>query len=158
MIKITIRRGCRLAAAFCTWHFALGTTYGAGWPSFADFNTYHFTTAGNKVALLGMLTNNVTGINVLYPTNTAALGVNLNQPYADLNQSANFSFTACVNVSSTNYQTAVVFVGNTGGGTITITPPANVHTEGVWNCTNITAVSWFCNAGRWTNAIAMPLW
>ena len=127
-------------------------------PSFADFNTYHFSVASDKVSLLGMLTNQVTGVNVLYPTNAGALNVNLNQPYADLNQAANFSFTGVANVSSTNYQTAVVFVGNTAGGTITIGVPANTHTQGTWLCTNVTAVSFFCSAGRWTNAVAVPLW
>ena len=127
-------------------------------PSFTDFNTWHFSVASDKVSLLGMLTNQVTGVNVLYPTNAGALNVNLNLPYSDLNQAANFSFTGVANVSSTNYQTAVVFVGNTAGGTISVGAPANTHTQGTWLCTNVTAVSFFCSAGRWTNAVAVPLW
>ena len=143
-----------MVAAMALW----ATTAMGAWTSFSDFNTSQFTVTGNQVALKWVLTNQVAGANVLFPTNAASLKVDLNQPYGDLNQAANFAFTGVVNISSTNYQSAVVLVGNTGGGTITIGLPSGVHYQGTWNCTNLTAVSFFCNAGRWTNAIAVPLW
>jgi hypothetical protein len=78
--------------------------------------------------------------------------------YADFATNASFTFLAPLNVSPTNYQTAVVLVTNTLGTLIVATAPTGVHQLGTWNVTNVTVFSFFNDGGKWTNAIAMPVW
>jgi hypothetical protein len=61
-------------------------------------------------------------------------------------------------VSATLAQTAVILVTNSTATVKVVRPPANVHTNGVWNVTNMTTFTFFNYGGVITNAIAFPLW
>lgn len=102
-----------------------------------------------------------TGANTLYPTNTGGTAPTFSfttaVTYSDLTTNAAFTFLAPVNVSTTNYQTAVVLVTNSTAAAVVVTPPANCHTQGTWYLTNVSVFSFFSNHGAWTNAIALPL-
>ena len=92
------------------------------------------------------------------PTNAGGRTVSLTVPLQDFATNAGFSFSGFTGVTTTDYRSSVVLVTNYSGSTFIISAPANCHTFGTANCTNVTACSFFCNAGRWTNMVVQPLW
>jgi len=125
---------------------------------------------GGNLNITGSLVGNGGGLTnlqntaVQYPTNVAAsattpaFSLTGGVVYQDLSTNATFQFLAPSGISTTNYQTCVKLVTNSLGTLIAMIAPANCHTQGTWNATSVTAVTFFNNAGRWTNAIATPLW
>jgi len=74
------------------------------------------------------------------------------------NGDASFTFQTPVNVSPTMAETAVVFVTNSSAAELAAVAPANFHTKGTWNITNVTAFTFFHYGWSFSNAIAFPLW
>jgi hypothetical protein len=93
-----------------------------------------------------------------YLTNAATTAVDFNVPYSELITNAAFAFLAPSNVGTIEYQTCVIMVTNSTGSAVAITAPANVHTTGTMNVTNLSICSFFNCAGRWTNMICLPVW
>ncbi len=97
-----------------------------------------------------------------YPTNSSPQAPTFSYTssitYGDFTTNAAFTFSAPVNVSTTNYQTAVIFVTNSSGTLFNITPPSGVHAQGTANVTNVTSATFYNNPGKWTNVIFYPLW
>jgi hypothetical protein len=93
-----------------------------------------------------------------YPTNLSRMTVDLNVGYSEIRTNAAFAFVGFTNVSATRYQSAVVLVTNSSGAMVTFTAPLNCFVVGTANVTNVTVCSFFCNAGRWTNLVTLPVW
>jgi len=122
-----------------------------------DTNVWQFNDCANLATNLGTFAWTNSPI-FLTPTNAAGLAVNLSLPYGDFATNAGFAFSGFLSVSRTMYQSAVVLVTNTSTNVISYTVPAGCHSTGTLNVTNVSVCSFFCNAGRWTNLVALPLW
>jgi hypothetical protein len=93
-----------------------------------------------------------------YPTNLSRMTVDLNVGYSEIATNANFAWVGFTNKSLVRYQSAVVLVTNSSGAEIVFTAPADCFVIGTANVTNVTVCSFFCNAGRWTNCVSLPIW
>lgn len=112
----------------------------------------------NPPALDLSSSTNFNGSGLFYKTNVSTAAPNFFLPYSLFSTNAAFAFLAPLNVSATNAQTAVVMVTNSTGSSVVVTAPANVHTQGTWNVTNVSTFTFFNYGGVFTNAIAFPLW
>jgi hypothetical protein len=101
--------------------------------------------------------------NVDYNTNVSATATapDFNLGYTLLSTNASFTVLAPINVDTTKTmaQTTVFMVTNSDASTFRIiTPPANVHILGTWAVTNLTMITFFQYAQKFTNAISTPIW
>lgn len=94
---------------------------------------------------------------VHYSTNLSTMAPDFNKVYSTITTNAAFTFLAPLNVSATLAQTAVILVTNSTAAAVVVTPPANVHSQGTWNVTNVTTFTFFNYPGMLTNAISFPL-
>jgi hypothetical protein len=77
--------------------------------------------------------------------------------YEFISTNAAFAVLAPINVSSTLAQTTCMIVTNTTGAMVAITGPANCHTLGTLNVTNLTMITFFQYGQRFTNAVFLPI-
>jgi hypothetical protein len=118
----------------------------------------HATNSDNSTlagSVSGLGTN--TFSKAAWTTNNNTTTPNFAVAYSELTTNAAFTFLAPSNVSTTNYQSCVIIVTNSTGSVVAMTNPAGVRTNGIWNVTNVSVVTFFNCAGRFTNAIAIPL-
>jgi hypothetical protein len=113
---------------------------------------------GGGIAGDGAGITNLNGAYVGYATNLSTMAPDFSLPYSTITTNDAFTFLAPLNVSATLAQTAVILVTNSTATVKVVRPPANVHTNGVWNVTNMTTFTFFNYGGVITNAIAFPLW
>ncbi len=74
-----------------------------------------------------------------------------------LQTNAAFAFRGFQNFSPTAYSQCVMWVTNTIGSAIVMTPPPGCITNGLWNCTNLTRINWEIYGSRFTNAYSQPM-
>lgn len=121
----------------------------------------------NNVAV----TNATWANNVWWPTNVQTTTLDMNKAYADIDASVNPSFiVSSASLSTTNYQTAVVFVRNTkhwptngSADVLTLAIPSSNNgapsKQGTFLCTNITVMTWFYDPNApFTNVVSLPLY
>jgi hypothetical protein len=102
---------------------------------------------------------NVPAASIVYYTNSSTMAPDFSKPYSLISTNAAFTVLAPISVDSgkTKAQTTVFMVTNSTAAAVAITPPSNCHTQGVWNVTNLTSITFFQYGGAFTNAIALPL-
>lgn len=118
---------------------------------------------GTGAAVFGTaptFTTKITTPQADYTTNSNPVVPDFTLGYQLFQTNAAFTFLAPVGVDTTKLlaQTAVVFVTNSTAAAVLVTAPANVHTQGTWYVTNVTAFTFFQYAQKFTNCIAYPLW
>lgn len=102
----------------------------------------------------GNYPSRLTAINSL----ATAGAVDLSKAGSSYATNANFTFGAPISAVAGVYGSTVLTVTNSHGSLITMTPNSNWHSQGTWNVTNTSVVSFFYILGGFTNAIATPLW
>jgi hypothetical protein len=115
----------------------------------------------DEYATAGWARRSLSITNMLNNTNAQLQTINFkNVAYneGDFQTNAAFAWLGFTGISSTQYQTAVVWLTNNSGSLFAFTAPANCHTLGTLNVTNLTECVFKCSAGRWTNLLALPLW
>lgn len=118
-----------------------------------------------------MVTNATWANNVWWPTNVQTTTLDMNKSYAEIDASVNPSFiVSSASLSTTNYQTAVVFVRNTkhwptngSADVLTLAIPSSNNgapsKQGTFLCTNITVMTWFYDPNApFTNVVSLPLY
>lgn len=97
--------------------------------------------------------------NFTYATNQNQIVPDFSIPCQLMTTNAAFTFLAPVGVdlTKTEMQTTAVYVTNTTAVVINITVPANCHSVGTANCTNLTRVTFEVYAQKWTNAFFVPV-
>ncbi len=95
-----------------------------------------------------------------YTTNENSQAANFSQGYSLFTTNAAFTFAAPTGVDTTalRAQSTVVLVTNSTAAAVLLTFPAAIHTQGTLYVTNVTACSFFCYAGLFTNCTVLPLW
>lgn len=166
--------GTASGATRCDVIFLVGTN-GVSGTNDASHISFSGPTSASGNALLG---NNqtFTGVNTFtqpinghtYQTNALLytnsvlqvidFGVNTSYREGVFETNASFAWLSFTNTSATLAQTVVAWVRNTGGSPITFTAPANCHTIGVLNCTNVSELVFKCYGSQWTNLFSLPLW
>jgi hypothetical protein len=103
-------------------------------------------------------TTATTATNVVTLTNSATMAPDFDKKYSMITTNAAFSFLPPINVAPLEARTAVMIVTNSTAAVVNVTAPANVHTQGTWNVTNVTVFTFFTYGTVFTNSIALPLW
>ena len=97
---------------------------------------------------------------LIYPTNagTQAIVFGGFVEYRDFGTNAAFAWSGFTGVSHTNIQTTVYFITNSTASVWNMTPPSGMlATNGTWNVTNVTAVTFINNGMKWTNGASYPI-
>lgn len=103
---------------------------------------------------------NIQGASISYLTNAGTQLVVFGAAfeYRDFQTNAAFAFVGFSGQTSTNVQTTVYWVTNSTASVFNITPPAGmVATNGTWNCTNLTGITYVNNGKKWTNGTGAPI-
>ena len=102
-------------------------------------------------------------VNILYsPTNTVT-GTTVNfgstaYTESDFATNASFAWAGFSGLINTQYQTKVYWVTNSTASPISFTAPANCHTLGTLNCTQVTKCVFQYSAPHGSNLFSLPLW
>lgn len=120
--------------------------------------------SGNIVLNNGAFYGNGTGITNLpvinTPTNSITQNINFGSvSYVEgvFQTNAAFAWLGYSGLANTIMQTAVIWLTNDTGSAIVFTAPANTHTTGILNVTNVTEIVVKRHPG-WTNMFSLPLW
>lgn len=108
----------------------------------------------------GLITNKVHWTNVVSLTNSQFQKVDMQIKEGDFETNAGFAFLGIINKSTTNYQSAVIYVHNTTGSVVPITAPVNVFTNGFnsYTVTNYSVVLFtYHPLFNWTNMLVFPM-
>jgi len=143
-----------------TWNFVIGGNY----DSHISVNVpvTSATLYANQIQGTFPLLQATTSIlgTVLYPTNagTQAIVFGGFVEYRDFGTNAAFAWSGFTGVSHTNIQTTVYFITNSTASVWNMTPPSGMlATNGTWNVTNVTAVTFINNGKKWTNGASYPI-
>ena len=143
-----------------TWNFVVGGNY----DSHISVNVPLYSTTISASQVTGpfpllQATTSILGT-VLYPTNAGTQTITFGGfvEYRDFATNAAFAWDGFTGASSTNVQTAVYFITNSTASVWDMTPPAGMlATNGTWNVTNVTAVTFINNGMKWTNGASYPI-
>lgn len=102
------------------------------------------------------MTNSVLFTNSMQQT--INFGTNISYSEGVFQTNAAFAWLGFEGISGNIAQTAVVWLTNTTGAVWDFTVPANCHTKGILNCTNVSELVFKCYGNKWTNLLSLPLW